>query len=151
MDEESVCYVTAFYDIKRSEWDNTFRRNISTYLSNFYRFARLFENERVHQLYVFLDEHIELDNIVRQYPNVFIVSINKTYMESLHCWKTLDREREIMSSPAYKGLVGARGRFPEHCIPEYTLINHSKIDFIEKAMESSTSKFFAWVDFGYCY
>jgi hypothetical protein len=58
-----------------------------------------------------------------------------------------------LGSEKLKHLLGPRyGQgFPETLYPEYTLINHCKIDFIVHAITlvGNESNFYAWVDFGY--
>ncbi len=53
-----------------------------------------------------------------------------------------------MNSEYYKSLISHRD-VPECHIPEYTLINHSKIDFMIEASKLKNSEFFCWIDFGY--
>jgi hypothetical protein len=57
-----------------------------------------------------------------------------------------------MRSDSFRNTIPHRLCFPEHTIPEYTLINHCKIDFICYAIDNDISDagYYAWVDFGYC-
>jgi len=62
----------------------------------------------------------------------------------------LDRETEIMKSDAFQRLIHPdRKGFPETVNPAYTLINHSKINFVKAAKEQFPDySHYAWVDFG---
>jgi len=150
-----ICYVTAFYDIDRSKWKK-FKRTAEEYLDFFTPYITLFDKTKCGDDYmiIFMDEkHIDKLNakIGTKQCNFHIIPINSTFMNQLHCWKTLEIEKENMNSMFFKTLVGDRISFPECYIPEYTLINHCKIDFINYAIENidQSSSFFAWVDFGF--
>jgi hypothetical protein len=151
-----ICYVTAFLDINRNKWTN-FTRTVEQYLDSFAPFISLFEKTKCDKdewMVIFMDDkHIDTlyKKIGDKVCNFTIVPINYSFMNKLHCWSTLQTEKEIMNSTFFKTLVGRRIVFPESHIPEYTLINHSKIDFINYASENvrSHALYFAWVDFGF--
>jgi hypothetical protein len=151
----SVCYVTAFYDLQRENWP-TFSRTIDQYFLYFEPFMGLFSrgNNR-HRMILFMDKRYSerARKLIEKYAKnarIDIVEIDKDFMlENIPVWRTLRTEREIMESESFKEKVGDRIRFPEHRIPEYTLINHAKIDFVNYAMNFDNSQYFTWVDFGY--
>ena len=69
--------------------------------------------------------------------NIKIVPIDYNFMNLLPILKTLEKEREIMNSVDFKNTVGSRIIFPEHTFPEYTLLNHSKIDILCSLIDSN--------------
>jgi len=148
-----ICYITVYYDIGRNEWKGNFKRSFQDYLSRFKPFIELFKNDKDDEMIVFIDEkhYEELYNLTHDVKNIKLIKLNKDILNEIYCWSLLDREREIMSKPEYHYLLGKRIIYPEHNYPEYTLINHSKIDFISRVidLELSTFDYYAWVDFGF--
>lgn len=142
-----ICYVTAFYDLNRDKWPH-FKRTFKEYLDSFLPLLPLLENEGNAECILFLDERHSIP-ILQSVSSVKVIVIKDTILNKLHCWSTLDTERRIMQSPEFKALIPNRTHFPEHTIPEYTLINHSKVDFIREAMKYTNAPYFCWIDFGY--
>ena len=107
-----------------------------------------------YEMNVFIDSRYA-NRVQKQfYPNtrITLIEIDDEFMErNLHMWKTLPREREIMNSTEFKNKIPHRIHFPEHSIPEYSLINHCKIDFINYVILNNISdaEYFCWVDFGF--
>jgi GR25 family glycosyltransferase involved in LPS biosynthesis len=150
----NCCYITSYFDINRSQW-KTFARTFEDYLLYFQPFLPLFDKTKTtDELIVFIDDrHIhKLDDLLTDTHAIRLIPINESFLtQYLHCWKLLETERRIMNSPEFKALVGDRMTYPECRYPEYTLINHSKIDFIAYAINFNLSlaDYFAWVDFGF--
>ena len=150
-----VCYVAAFYDMKREEWTR-FSRTFDDYLKTFQPIIDLFGiDDDQFEMIVYIDTiHYDiLEERTRAYSRIKLIKLDERFMiDNLPMWKTLDREREIMLSDKFRELIPHRLIYPEHSVPEYTLINHCKIDFIGHAIDSnlSTANYFAWIDFGYC-
>ena len=149
-----ICYITVYYDINRSEWSNKFKRSFQDYLSRFKPFIELFKNDTEDEMIVFIDEkyYEDLHNITHEAKNIKLIKLNQDILkDDIYCWSLLDKEREIMTNPEYRFLLGDRTIYPEHNYPEYTLINHSKIDFVSRVIDLglSTSEYYAWVDFGF--
>ena len=150
----NTCYVTSYFDIGRSQWDK-FARTFDDYLIYFKPFLSLFEKSATKDhLLVFLDDRYisKLHDLITAQHSITLIPINESFLyHNLPCWKTIETERHIMNSPEFKLLVGSRIEFPECRYPEYTLINHCKIDFINYAINLNLSSFyyFAWVDFGF--
>lgn len=151
-----VRYVTSYYDIGREGWD-TFSRTFLEYLQDFYPFINLFKSVEAGDDYltVFMDSR-RIVQFKNSFPkatllNIDIIPIDDAFMNSLPMWKTIDKEREIMSDPDFRYRLGTRTHFPEHNHAEYTLINHCKIDLIAYLINEKglTDKHFAWVDFGF--
>lgn len=150
----NCCYITSYFDINRSQW-KTFSRTFDDYLSYFKPFLPLFDKTKTNdELIVFIDDrHLtKLDDLLNDTHAIRLIPINASFLsQHLPCWKTLETERRIMNSPEFKALVGDRITFPECQYPEYTLINHCKIDFLCHAINFniSTADYFAWIDFGF--
>ena len=126
------CFVTAFMDLKRDKWSDSPREN-NEYLIRFKRLVRLPE-----PMVIFIDGTLlsEISKIVSELrPHgiyTLIIPINNYFLiHNIYAWKLLEREKEIMNSKEYKSfLPGKLKNLPEHNVPEYTIINHAKIDFI---------------------
>ena len=153
-----ICYVTCYFDINRSQWGNKFTRSFDDYVLYFKPFVKLFEksNDDNDHMIVFIDDRYisKIHELISPYENhnITLIPINETFLKyNIHCWQYLDREREIMESDYFKSAVGDRIIFPECRYPKYTLINHSKIDFISYAMNMnlSSATYMCWVDFGF--
>jgi hypothetical protein len=155
-----LCYITAYLDINRNNW-KSFNRSFDNYLQTFLPYIELFKNNNStplgpnldYEMIVFIDEKyysLLLSYISTSLP-IKLIKINFDFMNNLPMWKTLEKERSIMNSDSFQKLIPHRLHFPEHSIPEYTLINHSKIDFISYVINNnlSLSPYFSWVDFGF--
>lgn len=151
---EQVCYVTAFLDIGRDKW-STFKRTAEEYLDKFQtNLLKHFEEmdgkyEDNYELIVYLDDK-HCDKIKPTRKNIKIVPINADSLDIISLlWSRLDREREISQSETYRKKFQSRLLFPENSVPEYSLINHAKIDLLVDAQQRSDAEYFCWVDFGY--
>jgi hypothetical protein len=149
-----ITYITSFIDINRTNWSQ-FTRSFEDYYKSFEPFFKLFDTRvcESDNLIVFIDQKhysflhkklIELSYIT----NITLIPITT---DDLPKWKYIEREFEIMNDINFMSKLGTRTHFPEHNYPEYTLINHSKIDLICLAIEKYENKnqYFSWVDFGY--
>jgi hypothetical protein len=156
---QSVLFVTAFLNIKRDAWTTVFKRTFQDYLKTFMPYFKIFANDKFPEqsLLVYIDKlHLpEMQALLSQNPaaRIRLVPIDLEWMQQ-NCpmWGTLEREREIMGSESFQRFIPAyRKHNPETYIPEYTLINHCKIDYIAHAIRnvSPRADFYAWVDFGY--
>ena len=133
-----ITYITSFIDINRTNWSQ-FTRSFEDYYKSFEPFFKLFDTRicESDNLIVFIDQKhysflhkkmIELSYIT----NITIIPITTN---DLPKWKYIEREFEIMNDINFMSKLGNRTHFPEHNYPEYTLINHSKIDLICLAIE----------------
>ena len=81
-------------------------------------------------------------------PNILLVDSSRlsTYSET-----HISRERSIMASDEYKKKIPAvRKNVPEHTIAEYTLINHSKVQYIAHTKKIMPGfDYYSWLDFGF--
>ncbi len=144
-----TCIVTAFLNLNRESW-TSFSRKFDEYLYNFnnlYNFVK--NNPKTLELIVYID--ISYSEKIQPANNITIVRINEQFMvNNIPCWKRLKRETEIMNSDDYKKITSHRTQFPENTIPRYTLINHSKIDFVVFSEILTRCEQVCWCDFGYC-
>ncbi len=149
-----LCYISSFYDMNRDKWTH-FKRSFNDYLLDFKPFINIFTSPtNQYEMVLFLDKkHIDpVTKLLKPHTRIKLIEIDEEFMNhELPMWKTLPRERQIMNSLNFKSIIPHRLRFPEHTIPEYSLINHCKIDFINYVIkeEISNAEYFCWVDFGY--
>jgi len=152
--ENNICYVTAFLDIGRGEWNN-FKRTVDVYINSFYNLLRLFKNDN--HLIVFIDDRYYkkiisycLENDLL-FNNVDFIQINEKFLETnFEIWKKWKREKEIMESKEYIELIKHKIHCPEHNNYKYTLINHSKIEFVNLGIKLRKNfEYFGWIDFGF--
>ena len=152
----SCCYVSAYFDIGRKNWTK-FKRTFNDYLTFFSPFVDLLDTETAEgdEMIVFIDSrhYEELDNLIKSKPpsNITLIKLTEDLLNTLPMWKTLPKETEIMQNPEFRKLLGIRSHFPEHNYPEYTLINHCKIDFVSRVIDLNLSncEVYSWLDFGY--
>lgn len=145
-----ITFVTAFLDLDRESWES-FSRSVNDYFNHFTPYVEFIKKSPEDDMIVFLDKkHIDkMLPILKGSERITIIPIDRNYMISnIQTWSRLEREREIMASDTYKKSNGYRTH-PETINPEYTLINHAKIDFLLQASKISTSPYLAWTDFGY--
>lgn len=152
MDHNKTCFVTAFLDIGRDNW-NYFKRSFDVYLDSFKHLASLFSCQEGNLLVAFVDS-TKYEKIVKEVTiasNVILIPIDETFLQAHSpLWRRLYREGEIMQSTTFANFIAHRKNCPECHEPKYTLINHAKIDFIEMAIGRYPSyDSFAWIDFGY--
>lgn len=148
----SLCYVTAFLDIDRSNW-KTFSRSIDDYFKAFENFFPIFEKalESNYFMVCFIDDkHFERIQNLNPPSNIIFIKIDEQYLDKNSVlWSRLKEEENIINSKEYKNLVNHRLQFPENNNAKYTLINHCKIDFVNLAIKHIKSEYYCWVDFGY--
>ena len=150
-----VTLVTAFFDLDRANWKSSmFRRPNEDYIR---AFSRLVSNDYPMVIYVD-DRHIDVvtalvDGSIGSNVKK-VVSISEEWMKNnIWAWSRLQRESEIMESEYYKQLIPQRIAlgYPENINPRYTILTHSKIDFLCHAADSkyTDNNVFLWTDFGY--
>jgi hypothetical protein len=142
-------------DMKRDFWNGTLERTNREYLSRFRRLIRLRE-----PLVVFIDDTLlkDVNTIVyeNRSPDIYtlIIPINRMFLyKNIYAWSLINREKEIMESVQYTSLLLPHLRhLPEHNIPEYTIMNHAKIDFVNYVIShiyNEQYERYSWIDFGY--
>jgi hypothetical protein len=150
-----------FLDIGRADWKNVFTRTFDQYLKDFEPFIPLFNKKTCEGdlLIVFIDnkwenmlsEKINVYKLHGEKFNIKVIGIDINFMSLLPMWQTLKKEEQIMNSIYFKNIIGNRIVYPEHSFPEYTLINHCKIDLICTLINSNkvNYEYYCWVDFGF--
>jgi hypothetical protein len=147
------CFVTAFYEIGRKNWQH-YKRSQDEYLEYFCLLAQM-----QIPLVVFIDQqYYEIVKTIcsdLRPKNMFtnIVPIDDGFLnKNIKSWSYVEQERKIMNSELYKRVIFHRKHCPETHIPEYTCVNHAKIDYIKYAIENILNddvKYVGWIDFGY--
>ena len=148
------CLVTFFYDINRSSWNGGFSRNTNQYIESFKVMLNYDYN-----MIIFIDDRYigEVESIINSSPykhNKKLIPINEEWLtQNIWSWSKLSREIEIMNSDNYKKLVLHRinAHYPENINPMYTILTHSKIDFVNYVIDNNMTNndIVGWVDFGY--
>ena len=130
-------FVTAFKELGRAGWPG-FERSANDYLTWFANLARA-----PLRLICFCEpdiaEKLRAIGFTETYP----------YDEASTFLSLLPIETAIMNSPRFKQITNYRTD-PECTQPAYTLVNHSKYIFMERAHELFPDyTHYAWIDFGY--
>jgi len=143
-----IVLVSGFFNIGRENFKNS-SRSVERYLNSFKNYYNY-----DYRMIVFMDERYASEFINKdKYKR--IVPINREWlMNNILSYQQLNRATEIMNSEEYKKLVKERieNGNPENIYPEYNIINHSKIDFINYAINQNwlnEEDFVCWSDFGY--
>jgi protein YibB len=150
----SLCLVTAFFDIGRDTW-SSYPRSLANY---FYSFEPYLDMRQ--EMIVYIDDRYLtiFTELCHSNQYIKIIGINGEWLsQHIHAYNQLEREREIIHSDSFKQLIANRlscePQFipPECTIPEYNMLQHSKIDFVCHAILNnlSSAPYFAWTDFGY--
>jgi len=150
MNSNTILFVTAFKDINRKDWSDLSKSN-ELY---FQEYKNLIENLD-YGLITYAEGEIyeKIRDISKPYPNVTVINTKEfPHNENLITFydKNLESERTIMASEIYKKKVSEdRQKQPEHCHPEYTLINHSKVNYVAYTKKLyPTYEYYSWLDFG---
>lgn len=154
--QKTLCYVSAFINLNRQHWKH-FKRTFNEYLDCFLPYIELFKNMtdeelQIYSMYLFIDSYYynTIRNIIPKNLPITMIKCDDNWLkQNTILWNRLDEEKKIMNSYFYKEIFKSRMEFPENTIPEYTILNHCKIDFIEYTMKNNKSDIFCWVDFGY--
>ena len=142
----SICLVSAFLDSGRDKW-SSFNRSIDQYFNNFKPYLKM-----NHDMVVFMDDkHIEAFKLLcKDCNHITVIPINREWMQKhIYAYSLLPKETEIMASDYFKNLVKHRLHHPECCKPEYTMMTHSKIDFVVHVTNLVKYDYYAWTDFGF--
>lgn len=144
-----IIFTTMFKDLGRDKWQNVHNsqgRGIQSYISYFKHLAENIE----YPLVVYVETHVlkEIINSVKLKSNIILIdsSTVRTFLDT-----HLESETTIMNSEAYKKLLPeGRRTLAEHCIPGYTLVTHSKLQFVSTTKKMFPGyQYYAWIDFGW--
>ena len=135
-----VLFVTAFKDIGRGQWTNSFARSSSQYMESFELLANAVKAAAGNELVCFTDEPTPINH----------VEVHPYDEDSTFIPKYLGRETEIMESLEYRRMVSHRLHHPEHSVPLYNLVNHNKVAFIKRARDMHPEyDMYVWIDVHY--
>jgi hypothetical protein len=145
--KNDIVFVTLFKDIGRDKWLH-YKREPSEYIECFMRLARSIP----YKLVVYIEPQIR--SLLANYTfGDNVIFINFDSVEHTFIKKYIGLEREIITSQDYQNRIPdfRKNQNPEHVYPEYTLINHSKINYLRDAKQNVLPNymFYAWIDFGY--
>ena len=136
-----ITIVTFFFDIKRNEWSN-FTRPIDQYIDSFDNYLKYNYKTVAYVDSRYVEEILKRKEQFKS-NNVKIITIDEKWLETnIRSWSKLSKEREIMSNESYKNLLNERVnvyQYPENTKPEYTILTHSKIDFVNYTIENNIS------------
>lgn len=144
---DSITIVTAFFEIGRSQWNQSFKRTSEDYLSRFKTLATLDNEMIIFTSEDFIDEVSRLRN--NKPTKIIKIDFNKKFKH------TIQRIQNILDSADYQKLIPQTIIVsPEYNSAEYVLVNNLKYYFVNKAISLEPNKkdddLFAWVDFGFC-
>lgn len=135
---QDILFATAFCETGREHW-LAFRRDKQLYLEWFTQLAALNHLELV--CYYSREQQAELP------PSGYI--LRDFDREDTFFRDYFEAEQTIMRSAEFKDFIKERGQNPEHCHPEYSLMTHSKANFVRRAAEQFPGhRHYAWIDFG---
>lgn len=139
----SIIFVTAFKNIGRENW-YFLGRTVQEYCIFFNELA----NTIVYKLLVYLEDDIfDQMNQVKFHSNIIFMRSNTVYT---FFDEYIESERQIIQSDEYREKIPYRRKdLPEHLYAEYTLVNHSKINYIVDAKRCFPMyEYYSWIDFG---
>jgi hypothetical protein len=142
----TILFITAFKDIGRSNWP-THKRTNQDYLNYFMILA----NNINYNLVVYLEKEFlqEVKNRYNFKENIIFIELNE--VDTFYN-KYLEEERRVISDKKFQNKI-PKERFrkhPETWSAKYTLINHSKINFVRHTKDIYPDySFYSWIDFGY--
>jgi GT2 family glycosyltransferase len=143
--KNDIMLVSAFLDLKREEW-GVHQRSKEEYIQYF----RLLVSSTDYPICLFVEPSFEfyLKSIKELPSHVYIYSIHDV---DTFLTKYIEVEKNIIQSDEYQSKIPeSRKIHPEHWNASYNLLNHSKINFIQKASELyPLIPFFSWIDFGF--
>lgn len=148
MRNKDILFVSAFKDIGRTNWNSEFCRTTESYIE---LFGNLIQHIK-YELIVFLEPNI-LKQVQSRYGELLktlnnIVFLNLQDVNTFFN-KYLEQERKVMYSSVYQEKVKSNNKIPEHWCPEYNLVNHSKINFVNRAKKLYPNyTYYSWLDFG---
>jgi hypothetical protein len=142
----NILFVTSFKDIGRNNW-SVHKRTNEEYINYFLILAQNIE----YNLIVYLDEIIKNELLQKYTFNDNIIFIDSNNVDTFYN-KYLNEERRVISDVRFQSKI-PRERFrnnPETWSAKYTLINHSKINYVKHAKDIYPDySFYSWIDFGF--
>ena len=154
-EEQKIVYVTSYLELDRKNW-KTYPRSFDDYLVDFLPFVKYMSYSKQNTLLIFIDNrHIAKLKTLVKADNIIILPLNlDNLLKTNRIWKLYHKEKKILESEGFQTLVSHRKNCPETYIPEYTLVNHFKIEVMKMAIElniisSIKDMYYVWMDFGW--
>jgi len=140
----SILFITAFKDIDRKSWKVIPRTN-EKYIGDFLNLA----NNIKYRLIVFVENPIMEILLTKNIPSN-IVLLNSSLVTTFYD-RFGQKEDEIMQSEIYKQKIpDYRKDCPEHWNAKYTMVNHSKINYVAYCKKQYPQyEYYSWLDFGF--
>jgi len=142
--ENEIIFTTAFKEINREQW-NCYQVSTGRYIDYFIDLGKTIK----YKLIVYLEKEVK-DRIFNKTSfdeNIIFCELSEvnTFFDEF-----IEKDEEIMNSTIYQDKVpDYRKNLPEHLYSDYNLINHSKINFVNKTKEQYPDYlYYAWIDFG---
>lgn len=140
------CIVTAYVDLS----EKIPNKNPDLYLKDFSNLLEL--NNKI---IVFYDSSIEakIQNLTLNRKNVLSIKIDKDFLtKNIDSYSYLEDQYKILNSSFFQNIKRLRldrGETPEVNIPEYNIINYSKIDFLNYVIDNNLAEeeHICWLDF----
>ena len=142
----NILFITAFKDIGRKNWKSHTRSN-----EDYYYYFLLLSKNIDYTLVVYLEDNIKREILSKYTFNDNIIFKNLSEVDTFFN-KYIDEERRIINHKQFIAKVpkNRHMKHPETWCAEYTLINHSKINFVKHAKNTYPDYlFYSWIDFGY--
>jgi len=139
----SILFVTAFKDIHRKNWHIIPRTN-DEYIEQFMNLARTIKYRLIVFVEPFLKEILSTKNL----PST-IELVDSSLVTTFYD-RFIENERAMITSDTFTTKVPAdRKGAPEHWCAEYTMVNHSKINYVAYCKRAYPAyEFYSWLDFG---
>lgn len=143
---DDILFVTAFKNIGRSNWITHTRTN-----QDYYNYFLLLSQNIKYKLIVYLEDDIKNELLEKYSFNDNIIFCNMNDVDTFYD-RYLNEEERIINDKQFQNKVPKNRlkKHPETWCEKYTLINHSKINFVKHARDTYPNYlFYSWIDFGY--
>lgn len=139
----SLLFVTAFKNIGRDKW-HIIPRTVETYCSDFLNLV----NNLDYKLLVYVEDDM-FDYLKQMNLRSTVQLIHSKEVYTFYD-EYIENEREMISSDDYQAKVTEdRKGAPEHWCADYTMVNHSKINYVRDAKARFPAyEYYSWIDFG---
>jgi hypothetical protein len=141
--KNSIVFCTAFKDINRKDWSFLARTN-EQYLDYFLDLAKNIE----YKLIVYVEKNIY--DILKKYHLTSNIELRLSNEVKTFYDEYIENETKMMQSEEFKKKIPEeRKGVPELTHPAYTLINHSKVNYIRCTKSLYPYyEYYSWIDFG---
>lgn len=139
-----IIFTTAFKDINRVNWVS-YQLSNERYIDYFINLGKTIK----YKLIVYLEKEVKDIILSKTTFNQNIIFQDLNNVDTFFN-KFIEKDKKIINSDIYKQKVpDYRKYLPEHLYSDYNLINHSKINFVNKTKELYPDyMYYAWIDFG---